>query len=340
MAAILIRESRLDTSDRPFHIGFLLLPRYTLITLSCAISVLRMANRLTGEDLYRWSLYTEGDDPVRSSDGLELGVAGPLENAQDLKLLFACAGIDAESACSAATFNLLRGFAKRNVPLGSLCTGSHALAAAGLLDGYRCAIHWENIASFRETFPRVRVQSSLFVIDRNRYTCSGGISALDLMLNLVEAHQCRKLALDISEQLICERVRNQEDSQRIPLRHYLGAGQPHIIQAAELMESNVEEPLSMDDLASYVGVSRRQLERLFHKQLGCAPSRYYLDLRLQRARILLLRTDMPVIDVATSCGFSSAPHFSKCYHESFGRPPKDERRHASINRAQLQSRRG
>lgn len=328
---------RLERSEQPFHIGFLLLPRYTLITLSCAISVLRMANRLSGQSLYSWSLYTEGDDAVQSSDGLVLGASKQLASTEDLKLLFVCAGIDVESAGNPATFSLLRGFAKRNLSLGSLCTGSYALAAAGLLDGYRCAIHWENIASFRELFPRVRVQPSLFVIDRNRYTCSGGISALDLMLNLVEARQGRKLALDISEQFICERVRSQQDSQRIPLRHYLGASQPRIIQAVELMEANVEEPLSVDDLSAYVGVSRRQLERLFHKHLNCAPSRYYLDLRLQRARILLLRTGMPVIDVAASCGFSSAPHFSKCYHEAFGHPPKEERRHANLDNDQQQN---
>ena len=319
-----------DASAPPLHIGFLLLPRYTLISLSCAISVLRMANWLTERELYHWSLHSEDGGPVASSDGLSLSIDSRVREAADVKLLFVCGGIEVESACGEELFGLLRGFAKRNIALGAICTGTYALAAAGLLDGRRCAIHWENLASLRETFPRVQVQPSLFVIDRNRYTCSGGVSALDLMLNLVESHHGRKLARDISEQFICERIRTHEDSQRIPLQHYLGASQPRIIDAVALMESNVEEPLGMDDLAAYVGVSRRQLERLFHGRLGCAPSRYYLDLRLKRARLLLLRTDLPVIDVAASCGFSSAPHFSKCYHELFGRSPRQERREAGL----------
>ena len=320
----------MDSYAQPLHISFLLLPRYTLISLSCAVSVLRMANRLTGQPLYRWSLHTQTGDAVESSDGLCLHIDGPLSEAAKAGQLFVCGGIKVESTCDGELLNLLRGFAKRNTPLGALCTGSYALAAAGLLDGYRCAIHWENLASLRETFPKVQVQQGLFVIDRNRYTCSGGVSALDLMLNLVESRYGRKLARDISEQFICERIRTQQDSQRIPLQHYLGTSQPRIVEAVALMESNVEEPLGMDDLASYVGVSRRQLERLFHKHLGCAPSRYYLDLRLRRARLLLLRTDMPVIDIATSCGFSSAPHFSKCYNELFRRSPRQERRESGL----------
>ena len=320
----------MDSSAQPLHIGFLLLPRYTLISLSCAVSVLRMANRLTEQPLYRWSLHTQTGDAVESSDGISLHIDGPVSAAAEVGQLFVCGGIRVESACDGELLNLLRGFAKRNRPLGALCTGSYALAAAGLLDGYRCAIHWENLASLRETFPKVQVQQGLFVIDRNRYTCSGGVSALDLMLNLVENRHGRKLARDISEQFICERIRTQQDSQRIPLQHYLGTSQPRIVEAVALMEANVEEPLSMDDLAFYAGVSRRQLERLFHKHLGCAPSRYYLDLRLRRARLLLLRTEQPVIDIATSCGFSSAPHFSKCYNEMFGHSPRQERRESAL----------
>ena len=261
----------MDVPNQPLHTGFLLLPRYTLISLSCAVSVLRMANRLSGQPLYRWSLHSVDGEPVESSDGLSLAIDGKLDETVPAKLVFACGGIEVEKACDTDVLHLLRAVAKRGIPLGALDTGSYALAAADLLNGRRCAIHWENIASLRETFPQVLVQPSLFVIDRNRYTCSGGISSLDLMLNLVEAHHGRRLARDISEQFICERIRDQQDSQRIPLHHYLGASQPRVVEAVALMESNVEEPLSMEDLAAYVGVSRRQLERLFHKHLDCTP---------------------------------------------------------------------
>jgi transcriptional regulator GlxA family with amidase domain len=196
--------------------------------------------------------------------------------------------------------------AKKNIPLGAMCTGSYVLAAAGLLDGYRSTIHWENIASMREQFPKLNISSSLFVIDRDRYTCSGGISSIDLMLNLVASIHGHQLVQQISEQFTCDRVRTEKDPQRAPLQYLIGASQPRLVDAVTLMEANIEEPLSLD--------------------LHCAPSRYYLELRLSRARLLLLQTSIPVIDVAISCGFSTAPHFSKCYSDLYGKPPSNERR--------------
>jgi transcriptional regulator GlxA family with amidase domain len=207
-----------------------------------------------------------------------------------------------------------------------MCTGSYVLAAAGLLDGYRSTIHWENIASMREQFPKLNIGSSLFVIDRDRYTCSGGISSIDLMLNLVASIHGHQLVQQISEQFTCDRVRTEKDPQRAPLQYLIGASQPRLVDAVVLMEANIEEPLSLDEVAEYVGISRRQLERLFNRYLHCAPSRYYLELRLSRARLLLLQTSIPVIDVAISCGFSTAPHFSKCYSDLYGKPPSNERR--------------
>jgi transcriptional regulator GlxA family with amidase domain len=200
------------------------------------------------------------------------------------------------------------------------------LAAAGLLGGYRSTIHWENIASMREQFPKLNISSSLFVIDRDRYTCSGGISSIDLMLNLVASIHGHQLVQQISEQFTCDRVRTEKDPQRAPLQYLIGASQPRLVDAVTLMEANIEEPLSLDEVADYVGISRRQLERLFNRYLHCAPSRYYLELRLSRARLLLLQTSIPVIDVAISCGFSTAPHFSKCYSDLYGKPPSNERR--------------
>jgi transcriptional regulator GlxA family with amidase domain len=130
---------------------------------------------------------------------------------------------------------------------------------------------------------------------------------------------------EISEQFTCERVRTEEDAQRMPLQYLVGANQPKLVDAVALMEANIEEPLPLDDVAAYVGISRRQLERLFDRYLHCAPSRYYLELRLYRARLLLLQTNIPIIEVAVSCGFSTAPHFSKCYHDFYGKPPRDAR---------------
>ncbi len=206
-----------------------------------------------------------------------------------------------------------------------MCTGSWALARAGLLDGYDCSVHWECLAAMQEAFPRVAMSTRLFSIDRNRFTSSGGTAPMDMMLHLIGREHGRELSAAISEMFIYERIRNEQDHQRVPLKHMLGTNQPKLQEIVALMEANLEEPIDLDELAVYVNVSRRQLERLFQKYLHCSPSRYYLKLRLIRARQLLKQTSMSIIEVASVCGFVSTPHFSKCYREYFGIPPRDER---------------
>lgn len=318
-----------DSVPKPMHIGFLMVAEYTMITLANAIAVLRAANRESGHELFRWSVLTLDGNAVFSSDFLELKPDGGRELIAALDCLMVCGGERIERHCDEPLLETLRATAKRQIPLGGLCTGSYALATAGLLEGYRCTVHWENMVGMQEKFPDLQVTSRLFVIDRDRYSCSGGVSSMDLMLNIISAMHGNKLVQKVSELLMYERVRTERDAQRVPLQHLIGASQPKLIDAVALMEANIEEPLSLDEVAEYVNISRRQLERLFHKYLHCAPSRYYLELRLHRARLLLLQTGMPVIDVAISCGFSTAPHFSKCYSELYGKPPRDERRAAS-----------
>ena len=308
------------------HIGFLMMPEYTLSTFSNAVSVLRMANRLSGRELYRYSVFSIDGEPVVSSAGLELKMDGSFHTTVDMNVLIVCGGYNVKNYCDKPVIDAMRSMDKKGIPLGAMCTGSYVLAAAGLLDGYRSTIHWENIASMCEQFPKLNISSSLFVIDRDRYTCSGGISSIDLMLNLVASIHGHQLVQQISEQFTCDRVRTEKDPQRAPLQYLIGASQPRLVDAVVLMEANIEEPLSLDEIAEYVGISRRQLERLFNRYLHCAPSRYYLELRLSRARLLLLQTSIPVIDVAISCGFSTAPHFSKCYSDLYGKPPSNERR--------------
>lgn len=313
-------------AETALHVSFLMLPEYTLSAFSNAIGILRMANRLTDRALYTWSVHSLDGQSVISSAGLELTIDGSLADATDANILMVCGGYSVKTYCNKLLTDGLRKIAKRKIPIGGIDTGTYALAVAGLLDGYRCTIHWENLSSLREEFPRLEITSSLFVIDRDRYTCSGGISSIDLMLNLIASIHGHQLVQEISEQFTCDRVRTEKDAQRAPLKYLIGASQPRLVDAVTLMESNIEEPLTLDEVADYVGISRRQLERLFNRYLHCAPSRYYLELRLSRARLLLLQTSIAVIDVAISCGFSTAPHFSKCYSDLYGKPPSAERR--------------
>ena len=313
-------------AETALHVSFLMLPEYTLSAFSNAIGILRMANRLTDRALYTWSVHSLDGQSVISSAGLELTIDGSLADATDANILMVCGGYSVKKYCNKLLTDGLRKIAKRKIPIGGIDTGTYVLAVAGLLDGYRCTIHWENLSSLREEFPRLEITSSLFVIDRDRYTCSGGISSIDLMLNLIASIHGHQLVQEISEQFTCDRVRTEKDAQRAPLKYLIGASQPRLVDAVTLMESNIEEPLTLDEVADYVGISRRQLERLFNRYLHCAPSRYYLELRLSRARLLLLQTSIAVIDVAISCGFSTAPHFSKCYSDLYGKPPSAERR--------------
>ncbi len=305
--------------------AFLTLPRYSMIALSNAVEPLRMANILTGQTVYEWSIVSLDGQPTPASNGLQLSPTIPLEPLNAVDILFVCGGVDVQAGVSAKLLAALKRLAERRVPLGALCTGGYALAKAGLLDRYRATIHWENLSALREEFPRIHLSDQLFSIDRDRFTCSGGVAPLDLMLHLVETKLGAPVSQLISEQFIVDRVRNDRDRQYVPLRAQIGVSHESLIKVAQLMEENIERPLSLDEIAAATGLSRRQIERLFKRHLNCVPKRYYLQMRLRRARELLLQTSMPIIDITTACGFQSPPHFSRCYRAQFGCPPSAER---------------
>jgi transcriptional regulator GlxA family with amidase domain len=316
--------------------AFLTLPRYSMIALTSAVEPLRMANILTGESVYEWSIASLDGTPTSASNGLQMAPTIAIDSIGSVDILFVCGGVDVQSAVSSQVLSTLRRFAERRIALGALCTGGYALAKAGLLDKYKASIHWENLSALREEFPRILLNDQLFTIDRDRFTCSGGIAPLDLMLHLVKSRLDAQVAQLICEQFILDRVRNDRDRQYVPLRAQIGASHETLIKVAQLMEDNIEKPLSLDEIATATELSRRQIERLFKRHLDCVPNRYYLQMRLRRARELLLQTSMPIIDITTACGFQSPPHFSRCYRAQFGCPPSTERlnrvagRHARV----------
>lgn len=310
----------------PSHFGFLTLQQFSMIAFTNALEALRMANYLAGKPLYRWSVYTLDGAAVPASNGLTIAQTGRLEENDLPEVLFVCGGVDVHRAVNPELVRCLRRLARRRIVLGALCTGSYALAKAGLLDGYRCAIHWENMSALRENFPRITFTQELFAIDRDRFTCTGGIAPLDLMLHLITPRIGRTLAAGISDQFIVERVRDSSDQQHIPLAVRLGGHHGPLTRAALLMETNLEDPLSLEELAREVKVSQRQLQRLFRRMLGMTAAQYYVSLRLRRARELLLQTAMPVMSITVACGFRSPGHFSKCYRSLFGHAPSHERR--------------
>ncbi len=311
--------------ELPQTIAFLLVPNFSMIAFTAAVEPLRLANRASGKALYEWRLFSADGRQVRASNGIVLQPEGPIERALRLGTVILCSGIDGHRYRDRGVFACLRRFDRQGADIGALCTGSHVLARAGLLDGYRCTIHWENLAGFEEEFPDIEVTSELFEVDRHRFTCSGGTAALDMMLNMIALQHGRELAAAVADQFIHERIRDSRDRQRMALPARLGIRNPKLLEVVRAMEENLEEPRGRDELARSAGLSNRQLERLFRKYLDRSPARYYVELRLNRARQFLVQTDMAVIDVALASGFVSASHFSKSYRDLFGKPPRKER---------------
>jgi transcriptional regulator GlxA family with amidase domain len=314
----------------PQRFAFVLLPKFSMIAFASALEPLRIANRRAERTLYDWQIVSKDGGLVRASNGCLVMTDQSLADVsvapgQNLPTLLLCTGLGAEHIADRELFAWLRRADRSGAVLGALCTGAHLLARAGLLDGHRCTIHWENLPGFMEQFPEVDVSADLFEVDRNRLTCSGGTAALDLMLHLIATTHGHELAGKVSEQCLMDRIRQPHDHQRMPYRVRLGIHHPKLIGAIEMMEANVEEPLDQEMLARYVGLSRRQLERLFRKHLGRTPAQYYLELRLERARHLLYQTTMPIMNVAFATGFVSASHFSTCYRQLYGKTPRAER---------------
>ncbi len=311
---------------------FFLIPDFTMVAFATAIEPLRLANRMLGYNAYDWRLSSLDGRPVAASNGVEVAVNTSLEDerrkmmgADRPSMVVVCTGINVEKYSNRTVFAWLREEYNRGVAIGGLCTGAHVLAAAGLLSGKRCAIHWENLPGFQEAFPKAMPIADLFEIDHNVYTCAGGTASLDMMLKLIGEDFDDNLVNRVCEQALTDRVRSATDRQRLPLRARLGVQNSKVLSIIEVMEANLSEPLSLVEIADEADLSRRQIERLFRQEMGRSPARYYLEIRLDRARHLLLQSSMPVVDVAVACGFVSASHFSKCYRELYGRSPQQER---------------
>ncbi|WP_252178562.1 helix-turn-helix domain-containing protein [Endozoicomonas sp. 4G] len=295
--------------SKPCKVGFLLYPDFSLLGLSSALEVLRAVNQVTGQMVYESVVIAESS--VTSNLGLVIEPSqSALESMDGVILVASETDIDIPSA-SLSEIAVLGGIGK----------GANRLASAGFLDGYRARLEGAADA-LQILYPRVALSQTAFELDRNRMTCGAGTAAMDMMLALIAREQGIDLAARVSELLVRDRLGEPlTASVATPVRKQ----QPQIEEAIQLMAANIEEPLGADELASLVGISRRQLERLFRKHLDTVPSRHYLKLRLEQARKLLRESDRPVVDVAMACGFSNASHFSTAYKNHFDLTPREER---------------
>jgi transcriptional regulator GlxA family with amidase domain len=308
----------------PGPIGFLLIPQYTSIAFSSAVESLRIANRYLTEK-YQWVVLSLDGQPVPDSNGIAVVVQGSIDDTDQLGSLLIIADLQSQLYAQPPLIKKLKQLAHRGVTLGGIDTAAHILAKAGLLKGHNATLHWENAPAFRELHPDVHLTSNLFEFDRKRVTCAGGTAAIDMMLYVIEAEHGHEVAVRVSEHFMHEHIRKGSDQQRMDIPERFGVHHPKIVQAIAMMENEIEEPLRASELAERVGLSTRQLLRLFKEHLKSSPGKLYLHLRLDRARRLISQSDMSVIDIAIACGFQSHSHFSRVYRNKFGHPPRRER---------------
>ncbi|MEM1277819.1 MAG: GlxA family transcriptional regulator [Pseudomonadota bacterium] len=317
---------QLTGEDRPAkEYVFLLTPAFSMLAFAAAIEPLRVANRMTRREIYKWRLVAEGGAEVTCSNGTTLQVDGALEDVNRNSAIVVCSGLELEKAASRGVITWLRKQSRLGVEIGAVCTGADLLARAGLLEGKRCAIHWENQAAFAETYPEIELSNLIYCVDGDVFTCAGGTASADMMLYLIAQDQGQDLGSLIADGLIHTQVRSEQNEQRLSVPARIGVRHPKLVTVIQKMEQSTEEPISPSELASSVNMSTRQLERLFRRYLDRSPKRYYMELRLEKARNLLLQTSMSVINVALACGFTSPSHFSKCYRAHFNRTPYRER---------------
>lgn len=307
------------------HFNFLLIEEFSHLAFSCAVEPLRIANLVSGSELYSWSFSSEhGERAVCSNNSVTLVHSG-LNNMPRSDQLFVLSGIHMRNHVTPELLATLRRERAHGRSIGALCSGAWILAEAGFLGGMQAAIHWEYHDSFMESFPEVNLVRSVFVADEKHTTASGGTATADLMLHLIEREHGFDLSVAVADQMVYNAVRNATAEQRVSLQSRNGMRNPHLAQAIQIMQNRIGDPISSTLIAEELGISARQLERLFGKYLNASPKKYFMEMRLERARNLLIQTESSVTDVAMACGFESAGHFSRVYRAAFGVTPMLQR---------------
>lgn len=304
---------------------FLLIEEFSHLAFSCALEPLRIANLVADRELYRWTLSSvDGRTATCSNKAVTLVDRGlaPAERGEKLMIV---SGINVQNHVTLELLRYLRAERARGTAIGAICSGAFILAEAGFLDQRRAAVHWEYHDVFAERFPSVDLTRSVFVADDKFVTASGGAAAADLMLHMIARDHGRDLAAAVADQMVYNAVREGSATQKISIRSRYGLRNSRLAEAVRLIEDNIETPLSSSELARRLGISTRQLERMFERYLNTSPKRYILDVRLHRARNLIVQSDQAITEIAMACGFTSTSHFSKVYRDHFGNTPGSQR---------------
>ncbi|MEM6677677.1 MAG: GlxA family transcriptional regulator [Pseudomonadota bacterium] len=331
-------------AERSF--GFVIVDEFSMIALTAAVEPLRSANRIVGREAYRWRLISADGGPVTASSGLTVATDMGLESLAEslarpatigngaaddmgIDVLLVVTGLYSGAPNEARLHALLRRAARAGLVIGSLSAGAFVLARAGLLEGHRCTVHWEYQPAFEEAFPEVECSSGLYVIDGLRWTGSGGISSMDMMLHIIGVDHGPRVAREVGNNFQVDRIRNAAIEQRPGALERLETLPDPLQRVIALMRANIEAPLRMSEIAAHSTLNLRRMERLFQSHLGQSPAQFYRALRLERARELLMHTNLSALEAAMLTGFSSSSHFAMAYYRQHGIRPSETRRSVS-----------
>ena len=317
---------QVDYEGPPHDVYFLLLPKLTLLAFTSALEPLRIANQVSGKELYRWHLMTEDGAPVHCSCGVHITPDSALQDIPRGAAAFVCAGIEPNETHSSRSITWLSKQHAFGCKVGGICTGAFALARAGLLKGRRFTLHWENQPAFSETFHNLTPTGALYENDNGLITCGGGSAATDMMLNQIEGDHGPDLAAIVSDMCLHSRGLRSDAPQKSAYSQALNSQNPHLIEAIKLMNDTLENPTEIQDIAIQIGISKRQLERLFRRYMGITPAQLYLELRITRAHALLNETGLSIAEIAIATGFSATSQFSARFRKRFGKPPSAYRK--------------
>ncbi|MCZ4352508.1 GlxA family transcriptional regulator [Roseovarius aestuarii] len=314
-----------ETKNAQTHVVFVVVPKFNLATLITMIETMRVANYLTSTPLFSWEVVSFDGLKITASNGMGVTVKADTSTVGQVDLIVVLGSWGAEHYNNRALISWLRQRARRGDRICAVELGCYIVARAGLLQDRQATTHWSWLPGFQESQPDIDVLEQLYTINGRIMSCAGGLAGVDLMLCLIKTSHGAGFAGEIADQMIYHPIRAPTAPQRRLMGQENDSLAPILRKTIELMERNMDDPLSVPDIAASLGTSQRQLERIFKKHIGCTVVQFGLLLRLQHARVLLISTSLSVREIATASGFNTLSHFAFSFQKCFGRRPSEYR---------------